>query len=178
MHIERRLVVAALAMTLFVATAGAQVAKMNVPGVDNFVRVDSLAGIAGATSPGAVPNLKRLGYAAIVDLRQPSEPGASIEAESAAAGEAGIAFFNLPLNAASPDPAVVDRFLRVVADPANQPLFIHCASGNRAAALWLVKRIVVDGWDEERAVAEATIAGLSSPALKTFALDYAASHKR
>ena len=70
---------------------------------------------------------------------------------------------------------MADEFLRLVADPANQPLFIHCGSGNRVAALWLIKRMVIDKWTEERSVAEAKAIGLSSEALKTFALDYAAS---
>ena len=52
------------------------------------------------------------------------------------------------------------------------------ASGNRAAALWMIKRLVVDGWDADRASTEATALGLTNPALKTFAMDYAASHKK
>jgi protein tyrosine phosphatase (PTP) superfamily phosphohydrolase (DUF442 family) len=49
------------------------------------------------------------------------------------------------VNSGGPDPAVVDQFLKTVVDPANQRVFIHCASGNRAGALWMIKRIVVDG---------------------------------
>jgi protein tyrosine phosphatase (PTP) superfamily phosphohydrolase (DUF442 family) len=59
----------------------------------------------------------------------------------------------------------------------NQPAFVHCASGNRAAAMWMIKRMVVDKWDADRAGAEAAALGLTSGALKTFALNYAASHK-
>ena len=36
-------------------------------------------------------------------------------------------------------------------DPANQPAYIHCASANRVGAMWLIKRVVVDGWDVPRA---------------------------
>jgi protein tyrosine phosphatase (PTP) superfamily phosphohydrolase (DUF442 family) len=77
-----------------------------------------------------------------------------------------------------PDPAVADKFLKIVTDPANTPAFIHCASGNRAAALWMIKRVLVDKWDNDRAVEEATALGLTSPALKTFALDYIQSHRK
>jgi hypothetical protein len=38
--------------------------------------------------------------------------------------------------------------------------------------------MVVDGWDANRASTEATALGLTSPALKAFALDYAATHKK
>jgi len=59
----------------------------------------------------------------------------------AAAKEAGINFIHLPFNAAAPDPMLVDNFLKAVTDPRNQPAFIHCASANRAAALWMIKRV-------------------------------------
>ena len=62
--------------------------------------------------------------------------------------------------------------------PGNEPAFIHCAAGNRAAAMWMIKRLAVDHWDTDRAFQEATALGLTSPALKQFAIDYAQSHKR
>jgi protein tyrosine phosphatase (PTP) superfamily phosphohydrolase (DUF442 family) len=67
----------------------------------------------------------------------------------------------------------VDNFLKAVTDKANQPAFIHCASANRAAAMWMIKRIAVDKWDVDRASAEATALGLTNPALKTFAIEQA-----
>ena len=41
-----------------------------------------------------------------------------------------------------------------VKDPANRPMLFHCAGGNRASALWAIKRVVVDGWAVDRAIAE------------------------
>jgi protein tyrosine phosphatase (PTP) superfamily phosphohydrolase (DUF442 family) len=72
---------------------------------------------------------------------------------------------------------LIDRFLKAVTDPANQPAFIHCASANRAAALWLIKRVEVDKWDVDRAVEEASALGLTNPALKAMALEHIATHK-
>jgi protein tyrosine phosphatase (PTP) superfamily phosphohydrolase (DUF442 family) len=82
-------------------------------------------------------------------------------------------YIHIPFNVASPDPGVVDRFLGAVQDKSNQPAFIHCGGGNRAAALWMVKRIAVDKWDVERASAEAAALGLTSPTLKAFAIEQA-----
>jgi hypothetical protein len=42
----------------------------------------------------------------------------------------------------------------------------------------MIKRMLVDGWDETRASAEATALGMTSPALRSFALEYVASHKK
>jgi uncharacterized protein (TIGR01244 family) len=158
--------------------AEAQVTKETVPGVTNFSRVETTIACAGATTPAAVAELKRMGYASIINLRQATEAGADVEAEAAAAKAAGVIYVNLPFNGASPDPAVVDRFLKAVTEPANQPVFLHCATANRAAALWMIKRMTVDGWDADRASAEAAALGLTNSALKTFALEYAAAHRK
>ncbi len=174
----KQLCVSVLASALLVVGAYAQVTKPAVAGVTNFAKLESTIACAGATTPAGVGEVKKLGYRTIINLRQASEPGADVEAEAAAAKEIGINFVHLPLNGSQPDPAVVDQFLVAVGDPANQPVFVHCASGNRAAALWMIKRLVVDGWDADKASTEATALGLTSPALKTFAMDYAASHKR
>jgi tyrosine-protein phosphatase SIW14 len=172
------IVPAALVAAIVAGSIDGQVTKITVPGVTNFARIETTIACAGATTPAGVAELKKLGYAAIINLRQETEAGADIDAGAAAAKEAGLRFVHLPLNGAAPDPAVVDRFLDAVVDPANQPVFVHCASGNRAAMVWMIKRMVVDRWDADRASAEATALGLTSPALTKFALDYAAAHKR
>lgn len=156
----------------------AQITKPAVPGVTNFAKLESTIACAGAVTPEGVAEVKKLGYASIINLRQPTENGANLDAEAEAAKGAGVRFVHLPLNGASPDPAVVDQFLKAVVEPENQPVLVHCASGNRAAALWMIKRMVVDGWDADRAAAEATELGLTSAALKKFALDYAAAHRK
>ncbi len=68
--------------------------------------------------------------------------------------------------------------MKTITEPGTQPAFIHCASGNRAAAMWMIKRVLVDKWDNDRALDEATQLGLTSPVLKTFALDYIQAHKK
>jgi len=105
--------------------ARAQVVKETLPGVTNYARVESTVACAGAITPEAVPELKRLGYKSIINLRQASEPGANVEAEAAAVKGAGITYAHLPFNAAAPDPAVVDAFLKAITSPGMEPAFIH-----------------------------------------------------
>jgi uncharacterized protein (TIGR01244 family) len=173
------LLVVALALGLGLATLHAQnVTKETLAGVTNFARLETTIACAGATTPAAVAGLKQMGYASIINLRQASEAGADIEAEAAAAKTAGITFIHLPFNAASPDPAIVDGFLKAVTDKKNEPAFVHCASGNRAAAMWMIKRMQVDKWDADRAGTEAAALGLTNGALRTFAIDYVQAHKQ
>lgn len=158
---------------------GAQeVTKPTVPGITNLSRLETTVACAGATTPEAVPAIKEMGYKSIISLRLETEPGANIEGEAAAAKLAGIEFIHIPFNAASPNPAVADRFVEAITQSDNTPAFIHCGSANRAAAMWMIKRMVVDKWDADRAGKEAAALGLTSGQLKTFAVDYAATHQR
>lgn len=152
----------------------AQISKREYPGVQNYSRVDATVACGGATSPAAVHALKADGFTSIVNLRASNEPGANVENAASAAQKAGIKYFHLPFNAAAPDTAIVDRFVAVVAEPTNQPVFIHCATANRVAALWLIKRVRLDGWTVEKALAEAEAIGLTSEPLRRFALDFLA----
>ena len=156
----------------------AQVTKPTVPGVTNFAKLDTTIACAGATTPAAVAEVKKMGYASIINLREASEQGADVDAEAAAAKEAGINVIHIPMNRTTPDAAVADQFLKAIVEPANQPAFVHCGSGNRAAALWMIKRLVVDKWDVDKASTEAAALGLTNDNLKKFAIDYAATHKK
>ena len=174
-----RLVLSVLAaMAVAGAALAQQITEVKVAGVDNFKKLETTIACAGATTPQAVPEIKEMGYASIINLRQASEEGANVDQEAAAAKAAGITFIHIPFNGQKPDPAVADQFLAAVTNTANQPAFIHCHSGNRAAAMWMIKRLVVDHWDADKASTEAAALGLTSGPLKTFALDYASTHKR
>jgi uncharacterized protein (TIGR01244 family) len=167
-----------LVIVLFAASAFAQqVTSETVPGVTNFKKLDTTIACAGATTAQGVPELKKMGYASIINLRQASENGANIEEEEAAAKTAGIRFIHIPMNGQSPDPATADRFVTAITDKGNQPAFVHCASGNRAATMWMIKRMVVDHWDADKAGTEAAALGLTNAGLKQFAIQYAESHK-
>jgi uncharacterized protein (TIGR01244 family) len=152
--------------------------KLTVPGVTNFTKVDDTVACGGALTGNAVSELKQRGYKAIINFRLATEPGANVRAEADAAEESSIRYIHLPFEANSPDPAVVDAFLKAVADPGNHPVFVHCGSANRVGAMWLIKRVLQDGWSVDRASKEAEIIGLTSPGLKEFALSYIRAHAK
>ena len=89
-----------------------------------------------------------------------------------------INFIHVPFTPASPDLTSVDKFLTEIRKPANDPAFIHCGGGNRAAGFWFIKRVLVDRWDTDRAMKEAESLGLApGQAMQQFALEYINSHK-
>ena len=151
------------------ATLGAQEAP---EGVRNYTRIDATVACAGATPAEAMPALKQLGFASVINFRTAEEEGANIGASQAAATQAGLNYIHIPFRAPNPD--VTEEFLTAIADTANQPAYIHCASANRVGAMWFIKRVKQDGWDQERAMAEAETIGLRSERLKEFATEYVA----
>src|SRR3954467_3186970 len=98
----KQLCVTVLASALLVVGAFAQVSKPTVAGVTNFAKLESTIACAGATTPAAVAEVKKLGYTTIINLRQASEAGAELDAEAAAAKVAGVKYFHLPLNGSAP----------------------------------------------------------------------------
>jgi uncharacterized protein (TIGR01244 family) len=176
----RQLLVFGVALTAFAPNpvTAQTVTKPAVPGVTNFSKLETTIACAGATTPEAVPALKEMGYKSIINLRLATEAGANVEGEAAAAKAAGINYVHIPFNTTQPDPAVADKFIAAVTKPENNPAFVHCASANRAAAMWMIKRMVVDKWDAEKAGTEAASLGLTNAALKTFAVEYATTHQR
>ena len=171
------LTVAAVVFAITALSAQSKVTKETVPGITNMARLETTVACAGAVTLDAVPEIKKMGFASIINLREASEQGANVEGEGAAAKAAGLRYENIPFNVANPAPDLVDRFLKAVANPANNPAFIHCAAGGRAAAMWMIKRVQLDGWDQAKAMDEATALGLNDR-LKPFVLNYLATHKR
>lgn len=137
-----------------------------LPGIVNFTQVDATVACGGATPPEAIAALAQQGFVSVVNLRQATEPGVPEEAHVAA--EAGLRYHHLPMDPNAPDFATAERFLGVLADPSNQPVYIHCASANRVGAVWAIKRVVQDGWSREQAIAEGRAIGMQSPVMLDF----------
>lgn len=152
--------------------------KQTREGITNFTKVDAVVACGGATTTAALTGLKNDGFKSVINLRLASEAGANTDENAAQAKALGLGYFHLPMSGSAPDPAVVDQFLSVVSNTANQPVYIHCGSANRVGAVWLIKRVMQDGWPIDKATAEAKAIGLTNPALEEFALDYIAAHKK
>lgn len=152
--------------------------KQDRPGIVNYTRVDAVVACGGATETTALDGLAKDGFKAVINLRMPTEAGANIEANAAHAKELGLNYVSIPFNGQQPDEKAVDTFLATIANKANQPVFVHCGSASRVGSMWLVKRVLQDGWAVDKATEEAKLIGLRSEPLEKFALSYIASHKK
>ena len=168
-----------LALALLPASfaAAQEVTRPSVPGIRNLARLETTIACAGAITPESVPAIKQMGFASIINLRLANESGAEVDSEMAAAKAAGVRYFHVPFDG-SPDPEAARQFLDAITSQGAEPAFVHCAGGNRAATMWLIKRLAVDHWDIDRATAEAIALGQTSIPLRRFAIEYARSHQR
>jgi uncharacterized protein (TIGR01244 family) len=163
---------------LIAASASAQqVTKKNIDGVSTFAQLETTIACGGATTPEAIPEIAKMGFKSVINLRLATEQGAQIEAEGAAVRAAGMSYVHLPFKMQSPDPKLVDDFIAAVTRPENQPAYVHCAAGGRAASMWMIKRVLADHWDEARALEEANALGLNDR-LRPFALNYIHTHAK
>jgi uncharacterized protein (TIGR01244 family) len=167
----------ALAVLSAALAAAQEVSRPSVPGIRNLARLETTIACAGAITAESVPAIKQMGFVSIINLRLASESGADVEREMAAAKAAGLRYFHVPFDG-TPNPEAARQFLDAITAEGAEPAFVHCAGGNRAATMWLIKRLAVDHWDTDRATAEAIALGQTSIPLRQFAIDYARSHQR
>jgi uncharacterized protein (TIGR01244 family) len=152
-----------------------QVTKRQIPGISTFAQIESTIACGGATTPDAIREIRTMGFRSVVNVRLASERGALVEEEGVVARAAGLNYIHLPFDANDPDPNLIDNFIAAVTAPANLPVYVHCAAGGRAAALWMVKRVKGDRWPVERALAEANALGLNDR-FRPWVLNYLRTH--
>ena len=148
--------------------------REDFPGLANYFPIDGTASNGGAVQSAewVASELWRRGFKTVIDV----DPGRDANVFAAAATSTGLRYVPMPL-----DLSKVDAALKTISVPANQPVFLHSANGRASAALWMIKRVLSDGWTVEQAGAEATTIGLvnddpSVPPLWKFAHDYIAAH--
>ena len=91
--------------------------------------------------------VRRLGIRTVIDLRSPGE---TVEREHAFLSGLGVAHVHVPAGQV-PKRAMVDSFLRVLAD-ADRPVLVHCCHGvGRARVFSAIYGIEFEGWTNERA---------------------------
>jgi uncharacterized protein (TIGR01244 family) len=160
-----------------VAASAQQVVRKEIPGISTFAQLETTIACGGSTRPKAIAAIGNMGFKSVINLRLASEEGAQVEDEGAAVKAAGMNYVHLPFSIQAPDPTLIETFIAEVTRPANQPAYVHCAAGGRAASLWMIKRVLADHWDEQRALTEANALGLNDR-LRPFALNYIHTHPR
>ena len=137
-------------ISLTVADAG-QSDGLSAIRIKNFGRVNDRYYRGAEPGERGISDLASLGVKAVIDLQKNGEPSEQQWVESA-----GMKFYRIGMSdGAAPSSAQVAEFLKIVDDPANQPVFIHCHGGrHRAGVMTAIYRLTHDGWTPEQAYAE------------------------
>ena len=111
---------------------------------DNFYR-------GAQPKPDDYAGLAAMGVKTVIDLQRDgkAEEQAMVEAQ-------GMKFYRIGMSDSSqPSAEQVETFLKLVNDPANQPVFIHCKGGrHRTGAMSAIYRMTRDGWTADQAFQE------------------------
>ena len=83
-------------------------------GIKNFSRLETTVACAGAITSDAMPEIKKMGFASVINLREAQEPGADVDKHRAAAEAAGLRYYHVPFNGAKPDPKAADQFVKII----------------------------------------------------------------
>ncbi len=121
----------------------------DLPGLSNMGRVTP--GIYRGAQPEAqgYATLKKMGIRTVINLRTSMSEKKQVEA-------AGIRSIEVPIEMSRNGlKAKVDRVVALMADPANQPVFVHCRQGrDRTGIVVAAYRMKIQGWTLAEAEAE------------------------
>jgi protein tyrosine/serine phosphatase len=142
------------AVLLVAALASPAAASANL----SQVRIDNFGQVNDNYYRGAQPegrdytDLAAIGVKTLVNLTSDdADPG-----ERAMAERAGMRYFQIPMTTHQPPTsAQLTEFMRIVNDPANQPVYVHCVGGrHRTGVMTAAYRMSEDGWTADRAFKE------------------------
>jgi tyrosine-protein phosphatase SIW14 len=167
----------ALIVLAYASTAAAKdhAASISPVRIENFGKIDDHY-YRGAQPEGRdFTDLAALGIKTVIDLT--SDDG--VPQEPSLVEQAGMRFVKIPMTTrVAPTADELAAFLRVVNDPAAQPVYVHCVGGrHRTGVMTAVYRMTNDGWTGARAFEEMKQykfgADFLHPEFKKFVLGFA-----
>ena len=172
-----RLITASLSIFMLASAASSQSDEARTKELPNFHQVNQ--GLYRGAQPreGGFQELATRGIKTILNLRAADERERS---EAVEASAAGLGYFNIAMEGLDrPTHEQMESALKIINDPANQPVFVHCKRGaDRTGMVIAIYRITRDGWSVEDALREAKRYGLSffQFRMKDYIKDYGRDH--
>ena len=167
---------AVLAVASLAASAPAKTnsdLKLSSIRINNFGRINDNYYRGAQPESGDYADLAALGVKTVIDLTRDGR-----DEESGLVRRAGMKFYRIPMTTSErPSDTAVAKFLQLVNDPANQPVYVHCQGGrHRTGVMTAVYRMTQDGWTADKAYQEMKLYKFEGfpgqPTLKKFVFDY------
>jgi protein tyrosine/serine phosphatase len=129
------------------STSGLQ-PRNDLAGLRNFAKVSDVLYRGAQPTQEGFRTLKAMGVKTVINLR------AAHSDRDKLAGT-GLNYVHIRAKAWHPETEDVLKALRVILDPANQPVFVHCQHGaDRTGMIIASYRMVEQGWKREEAAKE------------------------
>lgn len=121
--------------------------------------------LAGQPEPDDWAHLVAQGFRHVINIRSDPER-AAVQARNAEA--AGLHYTYLPLPAYELEAEHLAHFNAALADAGDEKVVIHCRTASRVALLWMLRRMISEGWSQDGAEQELRAAGYDDDAMETF----------
>ena len=127
--------------------------RLELVGVPNLHKVSQQLYRGAQPSAEGMRELKKLGIKTIVNLR-------SFHSDRDEIGDTGLGYEHIFMKTWHPESKEVVRFLKIVTDPNQAPVFLHCQRGaDRTGTMCAIYRVAVQGWSKAEAIKEMTKGG-------------------
>lgn len=114
---------------------------LGLPGLKNVGRVSPLIFRGAQPAPEGYTTLKKMGIRTVLNLRTSGSEKKQVEAAGMRSVEISIKM------SGDVTREKIDRIVAIMADPANQPVFVHCKLGkDRTGIVVAAYRMKVEGW--------------------------------
>jgi len=122
--------------------------REDVPGVKNFAKVSEILYRGEQPTAEGFGELKKMGIKTVVCLR-------AFHGDSATLKGTGLRYVHLNCKAWHPEEEDVAAFLKILRDPQNQPVFVHCMHGSDRTGMMVASyRMLEQKWSSAEATAE------------------------
>lgn len=164
-----------LALSFAVPAAANPASKLSSITIDNFGQVSDSYYRGGHLVGHDYTDLAALGVKTVIDLTGDDEADVN---EPALVQKAGMKAVHIPMTTHDqPSQDTIAKFLKLVNDPANQPVYVHCVGGHhRTGVMTAVYRMTQDGWNADRAYAEMQQYGFGPAFLHSTLKDFVFSY--
>jgi len=127
--------------------------ELDENGLPNLHQVSANLYRGAQPTPAGFRRLKELGIKTVVNLRSNGDEGEDL-------GSTGLRYESIESKAFTMGDDEAARFLKIVSDPQNQPVFVHCRRGaDRTGVVCALYRVAVQDWSRAQAVDEMTHGG-------------------
>jgi tyrosine-protein phosphatase SIW14 len=148
---------AVIALSPVVGTAADETTAANASALRSRIGIDNFGKVNDNYFRGAQPDgrdytdLAALGVKTVIDLQRDGDPSEQTLVEAA-----GMKFHRIKMTTREePTKEQLASFLKLVNNPANQPVYVHCAGGrHRTGVMTAIYRMTHDGWNAEQAFKE------------------------